>query len=190
MPRCVGKNLVRGSQVKPDRSKNSARARHGWVAAFAGVLLAMSGVVHAQTTVINRASVAPPTGVISNDTACLAAGGAFDPATRSCTAESAITVTPVGPVVTLVKTGPAAVTAGASFDYTLTVTNAGGTATAATIVVQDQLPAGMVATAVSGATCGTLPSAAGALLTCNVTGPLAAGGGTASFTLTLSLIHI
>ncbi len=78
--------------------------------------------------------------------------------------------------LSVVKTGPATVLAGASYSYTLTLTNSGQTATGAIVVVQDQLPAGVVATAVTGATCGALPSPAGALLTCTVPGPIAAGG--------------
>ncbi|WP_242113430.1 hypothetical protein, partial [Luteimonas aquatica] len=80
--------------------------------------------------------------------------------------------------VAVAKTGPATVTAGASYQYTLAVSNSGQTATGTNVVVQDQLPAGAIATAVTGANCGPLPSSAGALLTCTIPGPIAGGGST------------
>lgn len=86
--------------------------------------------------------------------------------------------------VTLTKSGPATATRATNYQYTLTVTNGGVTPTAANVVVQDQLPGGVMATAVSGASCTNL-NTAGALLTCTVAGPLGAGG-SASFTLTVS----
>ncbi len=94
--------------------------------------------------------------------------------------------TPVGPAVSLAKSGPAMVLVGESFKYTLTVTNSGGLATGTPVIVHDQLPADVVATAVLGADCGTLPSAPGALLACNIAAPVAANGGTASFELTVT----
>ena len=112
-------------------------------------------------------------------------GAGCNPATTSC---ANVPVDVVAPRVTVTKTTDITeVIAGASFTYTLTVTNNGTAPTAATVVVQDQLPAGMVATAVSGATCTpALPSTAGALLTCTLPGPIAVGGGTAAFTLTVT----
>ncbi|MBS0225474.1 MAG: DUF11 domain-containing protein, partial [Proteobacteria bacterium] len=88
--------------------------------------------------------------------------------------------------VSLTKAGPLTALAGSSFQYTLTLTNSGQTATGTNLVVQDQLPAGVVATAVAGASCGAMPSAAGALLTCAVPGPVAANSGTQSFTVTVT----
>ncbi len=95
------------------------------------------------------------------------------------------TDTPTGSV-SVVKDGPATATTNSSFNYTLTVTNDTGGAIS-TIIVQDQLPAGVVATAVTPASvnCGLLPSAPGALLSCTIPGPIAAGGST-SFDITVT----
>ncbi len=79
------------------------------------------------------------------------------------------------PVLTLDKSAPATVSSGAALAYTLTLTNNGFVATGNTVVVREQLPPGVAATAVSpsgtgtSVACGTMPSAAGALLTCTVT---------------------
>jgi len=89
--------------------------------------------------------------------------------------------------VGLVKSGAATAVAGNSYVYTLALSNSGQTATASNLVVRDQLAPGMVATAVTGANCGTLPSAAGALLSCTVADPVAADGGTASIQLTVTM---
>ncbi|SCX73162.1 hypothetical protein [Variovorax sp. EL159] len=96
------------------------------------------------------------------------------------------------PVLALSKTAQATVTPGGAITYTLSLTNNGTAATGTTVIVRDQLPPGVIATAatrgtnVSAVSCGTLPSAAGALLTCTMTLP-AGGipvGATRTFTLT------
>ena len=81
------------------------------------------------------------------------------------------------------KSGPAAANSGDTVTYTLTVTNSGQTASAAGVVVQDQLPVGMAATGATGATCVPLNSA-GATLSCTLPSAVAANGGTAAITLT------
>ena len=89
--------------------------------------------------------------------------------------------TPGPPVQTvadlnIVKTAPATVTAGGSFDYPLTVSNA-GPSDAQAVTVTDTLPAGVTLTAATGATC------SGAPVVCGV-GTLAAGG------LTTVTLHV
>ncbi|BEP63073.1 hypothetical protein GmRootV213_36270 [Variovorax sp. V213] len=96
------------------------------------------------------------------------------------------------PSITLSKTAPATVAPGAAIAYVLSLTNSGPAATGTSVVVREQLPPGVIATSVavgSGVTsvsCGTLPSAAGAALTCTMTlptGGIPASGGVRSFTL-------
>ncbi|QOW24193.1 Ig-like domain-containing protein [Lysobacter sp. H23M47] len=84
------------------------------------------------------------------------------------------------------KTGPATAVAGESFDYTLTVVNNSATATSNNVVVRDQLPPGVIATSASGASCGTFPSAPGALLTCTLAGGAIASNASRAFTLTVT----
>ena len=98
--------------------------------------------------------------------------------------DSATVTSTATPNVSVVKTGPASVDVDSSFQYTLTLTNNGGSTTGTNLIVQDQLPAGMQATAASGATCTNL-NVLGALLTCTVPGPIAPGGN-AVVTLTVT----
>ncbi|MEJ2791568.1 MULTISPECIES: isopeptide-forming domain-containing fimbrial protein, partial [unclassified Pseudoxanthomonas] len=95
--------------------------------------------------------------------------------TTTSPADSATVTSTATPNVSVVKTGPASVDVDSSFQYTLTLTNSGGSTTGTNLIVQDQLPAGMRATAASGATCTNL-NVLGALLTCTVPGPIAPGG--------------
>ncbi|ULR89494.1 DUF11 domain-containing protein [Comamonas sp. B21-038] len=151
-----------------------------------------SGLANGSYVVTIPVSVAPSaTSTGAANTANLGGGG--DP---SCTAAAttdacdpttgAVAVkTPAN--VGLVKSGAATAVAGNSYVYTLALSNSGQTATASNLVVRDQLAPGMVATAVTGANCGTLPSAAGALLSCTVADPVAADGGTASIQLTVTM---
>ena len=96
------------------------------------------------------------------------------------------------PSITLSKTAPATVAPGAAIAYVLGVTNNGFIATGTSVVVREQLPPGVIATGATAGTgvtsvnCGTMPSAAGALLTCTMTlptGGIPANGGVRSFTL-------
>jgi len=104
--------------------------------------------------------------------------------TTTSPADSATVTSTATPNVSVVKTGPASVDVDSSFQYTLTLTNNGGSTTGTNLIVQDQLPAGMQATAASGATCTNL-NVSGALLTCTVPGPIAPGGN-AVVTLTVT----
>ncbi|WP_296281491.1 hypothetical protein, partial [Pseudoxanthomonas sp.] len=98
--------------------------------------------------------------------------------------DSATVTSTATPNVSVVKTGPASVDVDSAFQYTLTLTNNGSSTTGTNLIVQDQLPAEMQATAASGATCTNL-NVLGALLTCTVPGPLAPGGN-AVVTLTVT----
>ncbi len=97
------------------------------------------------------------------------------------------------PVLTLSKTASATVTPAGTITYTLSLTNSGTAATGTSVVVRDQLPAGVVVTAVTQGTNVTsvscspsLPSTAGAALTCTMTLPTGGipANATRSFTLT------
>ncbi|WP_021026067.1 DUF11 domain-containing protein, partial [Comamonas sp. B-9] len=129
------------------------------------------------------------TGAGAANTANLGGGG--DPSctaaatTEACDPTTAAVAVKTPANVSLAKTGAATAVAGNSYVYTLALGNSGQTATASNLVVRDQLASGMVATGVTGANCGTLPSAAGALLTCTVADPIAADGGSASIQLTV-----
>ncbi len=124
---------------------------------------------------------------------------ATGPVALTGTAASSTLTIGTATAVTLAKSGPATAAINGSVGYTLTLGNTGDQPTGLTLHVQDQLPAGVVATAVavgtnvSAVNCGTLPSGAGALLNCTVTltQPLAAtGSGTtpsAAFTLTTTM---
>jgi len=151
-----------------------------------------SGLANGSYVVTIPVSVAPSaTSTGAANTANLGGGG--DPScTAAATTEACDPTTGAVAVKTpanvgLVKSGAATAVAGNSYVYTLALSNSGQTATASNLVVRDQLAPGMVATAVSGANCGTLPSAAGALLSCTVADPVAADGGTASIQLTVTM---
>ncbi len=151
-----------------------------------------SGLANGSYVVTIPVSVAPSaTSTGAANTANLGGGG--DPScTAAATTEACDPTTGAVAVKTpanvgLVKSGAATAVAGNSYVYTLALSNSGQTATASNLVVRDQLAPGMVATAVTGANCGTLPSAAGALLSCTVADPVAADGGTASIQLTVTM---
>lgn len=124
---------------------------------------------------------------LTGDTATLPATAIRTNAVIACT----FTNTAV-PVLALAKTAPATVAPGGAMSYALNLTNSGAVATGTAVVVREQLPPGVIATAVTpgaGVTsvaCGTLPSAAGAALTCTMTLPAGgiATGATRGFTLT------
>jgi len=151
-----------------------------------------SGLANGSYVVTIPVSVAPSaTSTGAANTANLGGGG--DPSctaaatTDACDPTTGVVAVKTPANVGLVKSGAATAVAGNSYVYTLALSNSGQTATASNLVVRDQLAPGMVATAVSGANCGTLPSAAGALLSCTVADPVAADGGTASIQLTVTM---
>src|SRR5579872_3616332 len=94
------------------------------------------------------------------------------------------TVIATGPMLSLVKTHTGSFAQGQTgAAYTLTVTNAGGSPTSGTVTVADVLPAGLTATAMSGAgwscTLGTL--------TCTRTDALAAAGAYSPIAVTVNV---
>ena len=99
-------------------------------------------------------------------------------------------------VITLAKSGPSTAILGNAFTDTIGLGNAATVASGTTATVQDKLPTGVVAnsvtpgTGVSAVNCGTLPSAAGATLTCTLTLtaglPASSPNGTASFSISLT----
>ncbi|WP_330166581.1 beta strand repeat-containing protein [Comamonas koreensis] len=151
-----------------------------------------SGLANGIYVVTIPVSVAPSaTSTGAANTANLGGGG--DPSctaaatTEACDPTTGAVAVKTPANVSLVKSGAATAVAGNSYVYTLALSNSGQTATASNLVVRDQLAPGMVATAVTGANCGTLPSVAGALLSCTVADPVAADGGTASIQLTVTM---
>ena len=98
---------------------------------------------------------------------------------------SSVTTTLSNTGVVVAKTGALEGLTSGPYVYTLTVTNTGPSTTNANMRVRDQLPSGVIATAVSGATCTPL-NTAGALLTCQLPSTLA-GSATQSFTITATL---
>jgi uncharacterized repeat protein (TIGR01451 family) len=136
-----------------------------------------SGAAISCTTTFTPASP----GVVSITTA--GRSNSYDPDSSSNTASTGVTVSLTPPALALTKTSAGSVVGGESLSYTLTVTNSGQTDAAAGVLVYDQLPAGMVATAATGGVCTPLGSA-GALLSCTLGSPVAANGGTAVIVLT------
>ncbi len=87
---------------------------------------------------------------------------------NATTNNAAYTVTGAapGPDLTLAKSHPGNLTAGASIDYALTVRNAGGTPSAGAIIVTDTLPAGLGYVATGSGGNGWTCVAAGQVVTC------------------------
>lgn len=157
---------------------------------YCSIALSNGGVVNAGTAAISMTVNAPTqTGTYTNYASVDASGGNAPPNpvsgcnTTSC-ANVVTTVTALPMNLTLAKTqtSAATVTAGSTITYQLSLGNSGGTISGANFTVKDQLPAGVVATAVTPITniasisCSdtsshTLPTAssAGALLTCSGT---------------------
>jgi uncharacterized repeat protein (TIGR01451 family)/fimbrial isopeptide formation D2 family protein len=114
---------------------------------------------------------------VANNVTPSGGGGSSPPTCNPCS----VSHTVPQPNVSVVKTGPTSAVIGSAMTYTLTVKNTGPAPTPGNVIVQDQLPAGVAATAP--AACSPL-NMAGALLTCTVPGPLAATNGTATITIT------
>ncbi len=171
----------------------------------AGALLACSvtlsgglaGSAPNGTATFTMTTTAPSTaGSITNYASVDPAGG-NSPATpgsscstTSCASASTTVKTPTN--ITMSKSAAASVLTNGALTYTMGLGNSGGTPSATTATVKDQLPAGMKATAatagtgVSTVSCTNL-NVSGALLTCTVTLgtelPANAPNGTASFTI-------
>jgi conserved repeat domain len=120
----------------------------------------------AGTSVANHASVDPTGGSNPTDPAGCTTS---DPAT-GCAVTPAVLVGS-GIDLALDQANPASLTVGVPSQYVLTVSD-NGTGPAPTATVTDLLPAGLTYAGASGAAC----SAAGQLVTCTLTGPIAPGG--------------
>lgn len=139
-------------------------------------VIVMPGAAASGTDVVNKASVDPTGGPkTANPADCTATD---NPA--GCAVTPAIPVAE-GVLLSLSKTNPLALTVGVPAEYSFTVTNDGG-APAGSATVVDDLPAGLTFDSAAGASCATVEQ----LLTCTVPGPIAADGGTASFTVTVT----
>ncbi len=113
--------------------------------------------------------------ILNGNTATLPASVMRPAAAIACTFTNTATAR-----IAVDKTASATAGAGGSIVYGLSFANTGPVATGTTLVVSEQLPPGVVAnsvvpgTGVTSVSCGTLPSAPGALLNCTMTLP--AGG--------------
>ena len=113
--------------------------------------------------------------ILNGNTATLPASVMRPAAAITCTFTNTATAR-----IAVDKTASATAGAGGSIVYGLSFANTGPVATGTTLVVSEQLPPGVVAnsvvpgTGVTSVSCGTLPSAPGALLNCTMTLP--AGG--------------
>lgn len=150
------------------------------------------------TAAFTLTATAPATvGQITNYASVDPSGGGSPPTPGlTCTpsASCGSALTSVGSNFTLAKTATASVATGGTITYTIGLGNSGSATSGTSVTVSEQLPAGVIATAVTRSTnvatvnCGTLPSAPGEKLTCTVT--LTAGmatnspDGTSSFTIT------
>ncbi len=118
-------------------------------------------------------------GTVTN-TASVTGGG--DASSHS--ANDSTTINP-GPVLAITKTHSDPFTTGVPGAYTITVKNAGTLPTSGTVTVQDFLPFGLTATAVSGGwSCGTLPTN---FLTCTRSDALNAGSSYPALIVTVSV---
>lgn len=142
-----------------------------------------SGAAIRCTTTFTPAS----TGVVNITTT--GSSNSYDPDRSSNSGSTAVTVSLTPPALTLTKSSAGSVVGGENLAYTLTVTNSGQTDAAAGVVVYDQLPAGMVATAATGGVCTPMGSA-GALLSCALDSPVVAHGGMAVIVLTATVPDI
>ncbi|WP_318409293.1 hypothetical protein [Polaromonas sp. SM01] len=153
---------------------------------FVGTIPAGGG-----TSVLTITATPTSTASVTNYAAVDPTGGTVPPTPTTCTAANAPTAGCAAPVISaptnvilgLVKSVPSpALQVGSNSAYTLTVTNT-GTAATTTARVVDQLPANMTFVSATGTgwTCSTSGST---LVTCNYSGSIAAGGGTAAITIT------
>jgi uncharacterized repeat protein (TIGR01451 family) len=133
-------------------------------------------------TVTNRASVG-------------SVGNTARPTPSTCTGNNTpvgcatpVTSTPTNAILNLVKSAPSpALKVGSNSAYTLTLTNT-GTTVSTTARITDQLPANLTYVSGTGTnwTCSTAPSGGGTLVTCDYTGSIATGGGTAAVVITVT----
>ncbi|MGJ7491360.1 prealbumin-like fold domain-containing protein [Variovorax sp. ZT4R33] len=170
--------VVHTGTVGTDATLTESSVPAGWPATPAAVSCLDSATATSGNATTNLATLA---GNVATLPGSVMRGGAVITCTFTNTA---------APIVALTKSAPATVAPGSTLAYGLSLVNTGAIATGTSVVVREQLPPGVVANSVglgagvTAAACGTLPSAAGALLNCTmtITGGIPVGG-TRSFTL-------
>ncbi|MCU4121418.1 beta strand repeat-containing protein [Variovorax sp. N23] len=159
----VASTVVHTGTVGVEATLAESSVPAGWPANPAAVSCLDSAAATSGNVTTNLAT-------LSGDTATLPASVMKGGAVITCTFTNTAT-----PIVALGKTAPATVAPGGAIAYGLSLANTGAVATGTAVVVREQLPPGVIATSVTlgaGVTavnCGTLPSAAGAALTCTMT---------------------
>ncbi len=170
----------------------------GWTCSLAGTLVTCN---YSSTIAATSASVditVRPTTIaaVTNRASVGAVGNAAPPTAGNCTGLNApnagcappVTNTPTNAILNLVKSAPSpALKVGSNSAYTLTLTNT-GTTVSTTARITDQLPANLtyVSGTGTGWTCSTAPGGGGTLVTCDYTGSIATGGGTAAVVITVT----
>jgi uncharacterized repeat protein (TIGR01451 family) len=150
----------------------------------------------ATTTATLNITVRPTsTASVTNRASVGSVGNTAQPAPSTCTGNNTpvgcatpVTNTPTNAILNLVKSAPSpALKVGSNSAYTLTLTNT-GTTVSTTARITDQLPANLtyVSGVGTGWTCSTAPSGGGTLVTCDYTGSIATGGGTAAVVITVT----
>lgn len=175
----VASTMVHTGAVGVEATLAESTVPAGWPANPAAVSCLDSAAATSGNATTNLAS-------LSGNTATLPASVMKGGAVITCTFTNT-----AAPIITLSKTAPAMVAPGGAIAYGLSLANTGAIATGTTVMVREQLPPGVVATSVTLGTgvtavaCGTLPSAAGAALTCTmtITGGIPALTGVRGFTL-------
>jgi uncharacterized repeat protein (TIGR01451 family) len=172
----------------------------GWTCSAAAGLVTCnySGSIAAGggASVITITATPTSTASVTNYASVDRTGGTNTPTPTTCTAANTptagcaapVTSTPTSVILGLVKSAPSpALQVLSNSAYTLTVTNS-GTAASPTARVLDQLPSTLsyVSGVGTGWTCSTAPSGGGTLVTCNYSGNIAAGGGTAALVITVT----
>jgi uncharacterized repeat protein (TIGR01451 family) len=124
--------------------------------------------------------VAGNVGATVTNSVSVSGGGAGASASASDTANVS------EPKLSISKSHSGTFTFGQTGTYTINVSNAGALATSGTVTVQDSLPFGLTATAVSGTgwSCGTLPTT---VLTCTRSDSLTSGSSYPALTVTVTI---
>lgn len=146
-------------------SLSSIPGGSGWSCAGSGQTVSCNRTAVANTVTptaeiqVTAPQVGSPTTVTASATVSLP--GNFDP--NPAPTSLPVTINALPPLIELLKTGPASVTAGSEFEYVLLVRNAGVFAISG-LRVRDPLPAGVGLVAVNGAGCNVLGTTVECLL--------------------------
>jgi uncharacterized repeat protein (TIGR01451 family) len=123
-------------------------------------------------------------GASTNTATITAPAGVFDPVAANNS--SSATTTVLAPDLTITKTHAGSFTVGVNGAYTITVSNGlGSLATSGTVTVVDTLPAGLAY--VSGSGTGWSCAAAGQVVTCTTSNPIAAGTSAPAISLVVAV---